>query len=48
MWAIDNGNEACQKALIAAGADLNYETKVGAGVECVQESGAPVNCMVGV
>ena len=48
MRAIEEDNEACIKALIAGGADLNYETKVGAGVECVQEGGAPVNCMVGV
>ena len=47
MRAIEEDNrEACIKALIAGGADLNYETKVG--VECVQEGGAPVTFMVGV
>ena len=32
MIAFDNDMEACKKALIDAGADPNFENKVGSGV----------------
>ena len=36
MKAIDEDKEECVKAFIAGGADLNGETEVGDGVECVE------------
>ena len=36
MTAINLDQKAAVKQLLAAGADLNHETKVGDGVECVE------------